>query len=62
MVAEKIVVTSHRAGTAEAWIWSSSGGSGFEIAPAGEDDAKRVSRGTEIVLHLKPDAANYWIP
>jgi molecular chaperone HtpG len=59
MVAEKIVVTSHRAGTAEVWTWSSSGGSGFEIAPAGEDDAKRVVRGTEIVLHLKADAAKY---
>ena len=39
------------------WIWSSSGGSGFEIAPAGEEDAARVTRGTEIVLHLKKDAA-----
>jgi molecular chaperone HtpG len=59
MVAERIVVTSHRAGTDEAWTWSASGSSGFEIAPAGEDDAKRVTRGTEIVLHLKPDAAKY---
>jgi molecular chaperone HtpG len=59
MVAERIVVTSHRAGTPEVWTWSSSGGSGFEIAPAGEDDAKRVTRGTEIVLHLKADAAKY---
>ena len=59
MVAERIVVTSHRAGTDQAWTWSSSGGSGFEIAPASEDDAKRVTRGTEIVLHLKPDAAKY---
>jgi len=59
MVAEKIVVTSHRAGTSEVWTWSSSGGSGFEIAPAGEDDASRVTRGTEIVLHLKADAAKY---
>ena len=59
MVAERIVVTSHRAGTPEVWTWSSSGGSGFEIAPAGEDDAQRVARGTEIVLHLKADAAKY---
>src|SRR6202167_5129452 len=59
MVAERIVVTSHRAGTPEVWTWSSSGGSGFEIAPPGEDDAKRVARGTEIVLHLKADAAKY---
>jgi molecular chaperone HtpG len=59
MVADRIVVTSRRAGTKEAWTWSSSGGSGFEIAPASEEDAARVARGTEIVLHLKPDAAKY---
>ena len=59
MVAERIVVTSRRAGSDEVWTWSSSGGSGFEVAPASEEDAKRVARGTEIVLHLKPDAAKY---
>jgi molecular chaperone HtpG len=59
MVADRIVVTSRRAGTDQVWTWSSSGGSGFEIAPAGEDDARRVTRGTEIVLHLKPDAKKY---
>lgn len=59
MVAERIIVTSRRAGTNEVWTWSSSGGSGFEIAPASEDDASRVARGTEIVLHLKPDATKY---
>src|SRR5882672_9819934 len=59
MVAERIVVTSRRAGSGEAWTWSSSGGAGFEVAPASEDDARRVARGTEIVLHLKPDAAKY---
>jgi molecular chaperone HtpG len=59
MVADRITVTSRRAGTDEAWTWSSSGGSGFEIAPAGEDDARRVARGTEIVLHLKPEAKKY---
>ncbi len=57
MVAERIVVTSRRAGTSEAWVWSSSGGSGFEIAPV--DDASSVATGTQIVLHLKPDAAKY---
>ena len=59
MVADRIVVTSRRAGTGEVWVWSSSGGSGFEIAPGSEDDAQRVSRGTEIVLHLKDDAKKY---
>src|ERR1700733_4999497 len=59
MVAERIVVTSRRAGSDQVWTWSSSGGSGFEIAAASEDDAKRVARGTEIVLHLKSDASKY---
>ncbi|MGD0849896.1 molecular chaperone HtpG [Bradyrhizobium sp.] len=59
MVADRIVVTSRRAGTDQVWTWSSSGGSGFEIAPASEEDARRVTRGTEIVLHLKPEAVKY---
>jgi molecular chaperone HtpG len=62
MVAEKIVVISRRAGSSEVWTWSSSSDSGFEIAPASEEDARRVTRGTEIVLHLKPDAAKYLEP
>jgi molecular chaperone HtpG len=59
MVAERIVVTSRRAGSDEVWTWSSSGGSGFEIARASEDDARRIARGTEITLHLKPEAKKY---
>src|SRR3981189_2801679 len=59
MVADRIAVTSRRAGTEQAWTWSSSGGSGFEIAPTSEEDAQRVARGTEIVLHLKPEAKKY---
>src|ERR1700733_12403680 len=59
MVADRIVVTSRRAGTDQAWTWSSSGGNGFDIAPAAEEDAKRVTRGTEIVLHLKEEAKKY---
>jgi molecular chaperone HtpG len=59
MVAERIVVFSRRVGSDQVWTWSSSGGSGFEIAPASEEDAKRIARGTEIVLHFKPDAKKY---
>jgi molecular chaperone HtpG len=59
MVAERIVVISRRAGSEEAWRWSSSGGSGFEIAPAGPDDGELPRRGTEIVLHLKSGATKY---
>jgi molecular chaperone HtpG len=59
MVADRIVVTSRRAGTDEVWIWTSSGGNGFDIAPAGAEEAGRIARGTEIVLHLKPEAKKY---
>ena len=59
MVADRIVVTSRRAGTDEVWTWSSSGGSGFEVAPGSEEDARRLTRGTEIALHLKSDAKKY---
>ena len=59
MVADRIVVTSRRAGSDQVFVWSSSGGSGFEIALASDEDAARVTRGTEIVLHLKKVAAKY---
>ena len=59
MVADRIEVISCRAGASEAWVWSSAGGAGFEIAPANEAQAERVPRGTEIVLHLKADAKRY---
>lgn len=59
MVAEKIVVVSRRAGESDVWTWTSSGGSGFEIARASDEEAARVTRGTEIVLHLKDDAKKY---
>src|SRR5712692_3106464 len=62
MVADRIEVVSRRAGSREAWAWRSSGGAGFEIAPASEAQAERIPRGTEIVLHLKPDAKRYLEP
>src|SRR3954469_21603437 len=57
MVAERIVVTSRRAGSDEAFVWSSSGGAGFEVAPV--EDPSSIPTGTRIELHLKPDAAKY---
>lgn len=62
MVADRIEVTSRRAGSGETWVWRSEGGGGFEVAPASEEQAKRVPRGTEIVLHLKEDAVRYLQP
>jgi molecular chaperone HtpG len=62
MVADRIEVTSRRAGSSEAWVWRSSGGGGFDIMPASKEQAERVPRGTEIILHLKEDAKRYLEP
>src|SRR5712691_4227397 len=62
MVADRIEVISRLAGANEAWVWRSEGGAGFEIAPASEAQAAGVPRGTEIILHLKPDVKRYLEP
>ena len=62
MVADRIEVTSRRAGSSEAWVWRSSGSAGFEVVPASKEQADRVRRGTEVVLHLKPDSKHYLEP
>ena len=62
MVADRIEVTSRSANTPEAWVWTSSGGAGFELAPASAEQAGRVPRGTEVRLHLKEDAKRYLEP
>jgi molecular chaperone HtpG len=62
MVADRIEVTSRRAGSGEVWVWRATGGTGFEIAPAAEQEAERLARGTSVVLHLKPDAKRYLEP
>ena len=62
MVADRIEVTSHRAGSGETWVWTSSGGAGFEVATASQEQAARVPRGTEVRLHLKEDAKKYLEP
>jgi len=59
IVADRIEVISRHAGSSEAWVWRSSGEAGFDIAPATQEEAARVPRGTEIVLHLKEDAKRY---
>src|SRR5215510_7112219 len=62
MVADRIEVTSRRAGASEAWAWRSSGSAGFEVIAASTEQAQRVRRGTEVVLHLKPDCKQYLEP
>ncbi len=59
MAADRITVTSCKAGSDEAWTWVSSGGTGFQMSPASIDAKARVPRGTEVVLHLKDDAKSY---
>jgi molecular chaperone HtpG len=59
MVADKIEVISRHAGASEAWVWRSSGGAGFDIAPASAGQAANTPRGTRVVLHLKDDAKCY---
>jgi molecular chaperone HtpG len=58
MVAESVTVTSRRAGSDEAWRWTSDGHGSFEIEPA--DGA--TARGTTIVLKLKKDAREFSEP
>jgi len=57
MVADRVEVTSRRAGTEEAFVWASEGAGQFTLAPATRDIA-----GTDIVLHLKADADEYLEP
>jgi molecular chaperone HtpG len=62
MVADRVEVVSRRAASPEAWLWTSSGGGGFETGRPSEAQAARVPRGTEIVLHLKAAAKEYLDP
>ena len=59
MVAGEVDVLSRRAGTGEAWKWTSDGSGRFTLEPldAGAEDAP--ARGTVIRLHLREDAAEY---
>src|SRR5829696_9088688 len=57
MVAERVDVISRRAGSDEAWLWSSDGKGTYTVAPAELADAP--ARGTRVVLHLMEDAKSY---
>ncbi|HVB66762.1 MAG TPA: ATP-binding protein, partial [Acetobacteraceae bacterium] len=60
MVADRVEVTSRKAGTDHAFLWScdmEADNGRFTIAPA-----ERAAAGTSIVLHLKPDAEEYLDP
>ena len=57
MVADRVEVTSRRAGSEEAWTWASDGGGAFTLEPATRDEA-----GTTIVLNTKEDAGEFLEP
>ncbi|MFA6154198.1 molecular chaperone HtpG [Mesorhizobium sp.] len=57
MVADRVDVVSRRAGSGEAWLWSSDGKGSYSIAPAELADAP--ARGTRVILHLMEDAKTY---
>ncbi|HEX7230670.1 MAG TPA: molecular chaperone HtpG, partial [Candidatus Binatia bacterium] len=57
MVADKVDVIARRAGSEEAWQWSSDGKGTYSVAPIALADAP--VRGTRVILHLMPDATSY---
>jgi molecular chaperone HtpG len=60
MVASRIDVLSRRAGTKEAYRWSSDGKGSFFLAPVPIDEAP--PRGTKVILHLNDGAEDYLDP
>ena len=54
MVADRVEVTSRKAGEDKAWRWSSDGTSGFEIEPA-----ERAVAGTTVLIHLNDEGKQY---
>ncbi|MBY3049909.1 molecular chaperone HtpG [Rhizobium laguerreae] len=58
MVTERVDVVSRRAGTQEAWTWTSDGKGSYSVSPA-TSLTEAPSRGTRIVLHLMEDAKQY---
>jgi molecular chaperone HtpG len=57
MVADRVDVTSRRAGSEEAFRWSSDGKGTFSIATVPLPEAP--ARGTRVLLHLMDDAGDY---
>jgi molecular chaperone HtpG len=56
MVAERVDVLSHRAGTDASWLWSSDGQGTFTVTSVPAD---AMRRGTRVVLHMIDDAKSY---
>ena len=54
MVADKVEVTSRKAGEEKAWRWISDGSTGFEIEPA-----ERAVAGTTVLIHFNEEGKQY---
>jgi molecular chaperone HtpG len=57
MVADRVEVTSRKAGSEEAFTWASEGAGEFTLGPATREQA-----GTDVVLQIKSDASEYLEP
>jgi molecular chaperone HtpG len=57
MVADRVEVTSRKAGSEEAFTWASEGAGQFTLG-----HATREQPGTDVVLHMKSDASEYLEP
>jgi len=51
MVADHVTVISKAYGSDEAWMWQSDGADGYTVTPC-----EKESAGTDVIMHLKPDA------
>jgi len=60
MVANEVVVETRRAGSDEAWRWSSDGQGVFSVAPLALADAP--TRGARVILHLNEESRDYLEP
>ena len=54
MVADRVEVTSRKAGEEKAWRWTSDGTTGFEIEPA-----ERAVAGTTVLVHFNEEGKQY---
>jgi len=54
MVADKVEVTSRKAGEEQAWHWTSDGKTGFEL-----EAAKRDAVGTTVLIHFNEEGRQY---
>lgn len=54
MVADKVTVTSRKAGDGKAWVWVSDGRGSYTL-----DEALKDTHGTEIVLHIKDESSEF---